>query len=168
MDNVTHTLTGLALSRAGLNIHVPRATFLLIVAANIPDIDMITLFEGRLRNLEIHRGYSHALIGLPFMAVISVLLTALVFRSRLPWFTAWLVSCVGVASHLLLDWSMTYGVRLLLPFSSSWYYLDIFNLIDWLSWRCCCSAGSRRCWVILSAAKSAANARQVVASRSSR
>ena len=40
MDNLTHSLTGLMLSRAGLNRFYPRATLVLVIAANIPDIDI--------------------------------------------------------------------------------------------------------------------------------
>ncbi len=132
MDNLTHSLTGLALSRAGLNRFCPHSGFLLILAANVPDIDMVSLFEGPLRNLEIHRGYTHSLLCLPLMALIPVAITAAATRRRLPWLAAWLISCIAVASHLLLDWSMSYGIRLLLPFSSRWFHLDIFSLVDWI------------------------------------
>jgi hypothetical protein len=66
------------------------------------------------------------------MALAAVLITASVRRTRLPWLGAWAIACVGVASHLLLDWSMSYGIRLLLPFSSTWYRLDLFGLVDWV------------------------------------
>lgn len=131
MDNLTHSLTGLALARAGLN-KFPRATLLLIVAANIPDIDMVSWFQGRFRALEIHRGYTHSLIFLPVMALLAVGLTAAISRRRFPWRLAWLIAGVGVASHLLLDLCTSYGTRLLLPFSSRWFYLDIFSLVDWI------------------------------------
>ena len=131
MDNATHTLTGLALSRAGLHRYVPHAGFLLMLAANIPDIDMVSMFQGPLRNLQVHRGYTHCLIGLPFVAVVPVLVTASVFRTRLPWVAAWCLSAIGVASHLLIDSTNSYGVRLLLPFSSAWSYLDLFSLFDY-------------------------------------
>jgi inner membrane protein len=130
MDNVTHTLTALALSRAGLNRLCPRATLLLIVSANIPDIDMVTLFKGTLTNLEIHRGYTHSLLMLPVMAAIATLLTALFGRQKLPWLRAWLLACIGVASHLLLDLTNAYGIRLGVPFSSAWAYLDLNYLFD--------------------------------------
>ena len=131
MDNLTHTLTGLALARAGLN-KFPRATLLAMIAANIPDIDMVSWFEGRIRTLEIHRGYTHSLIGLPVMALVAVGLTAVISRRRLPWLLAWLFACICVGSHLLLDLFTSYGIRLLLPFSSQWFYLDIFSLVDWI------------------------------------
>src|ERR1043165_1620564 len=40
MDPLTHTATGLFLSRAGLNRWTPLATPILLLAANAPDIDI--------------------------------------------------------------------------------------------------------------------------------
>jgi membrane-bound metal-dependent hydrolase YbcI (DUF457 family) len=37
---------------------------------------------------------------------------------------------VAVLSHLLLDWTNVYGVRLMLPFSAKWYRLDSTDIID--------------------------------------
>lgn len=130
MDNITHSLTGLVLSRAGLNRFCPRAVLLLLLSANAPDLDILALTGGSLRYLEVHRGYSHSLLGLPFMAALSVLVAAAIYRQRLPWLKAWLICCAGVASHLLLDWTNSYGVRLLLPFSSRWFHLDLNSLYD--------------------------------------
>ncbi len=130
MDNVTHTLTAIAMSRAGLNRVCPRATLLLIISANIPDLDMVTLFKGTLTNLEIHRGYTHSLLLFPVMAAVATALTALLCRQKLPWLRAWQIACVGVLSHLLLDLTNAYGIRLGLPFSSSWFYLDLNYLFD--------------------------------------
>jgi inner membrane protein len=130
MDNVTHTLTGLALARAGLNRFSPRATVLIVLAANAPDIDIVAAFRGPLAYLEAHRGYTHSLLGLPVMALLPVLLVAGVFRQKLPWARAWLLCAIAVASHLMLDWTNSYGTRLLLPFSSRWFHLDITALYD--------------------------------------
>ena len=130
MDNITHSLTGLALSRSGLNRLLPHASLLLILSANIPDIDIVAAPFGALAYLEAHRGYTHCLLGLPFMAAFSVIVTAALTREKLPWLRAWLLACLGVASHLLLDWTNSYGVRLLLPFSSSWFSLDLNSLTD--------------------------------------
>jgi inner membrane protein len=132
MDNLTHTLTGLALARAGLNRFSPQATLLLILAANIPDIDIVTLGGGQLSYLEHHRGYTHSLLLLPVMAALSVAITAAICRHKLPWVTAWALAAAGVASHLLLDWTNSYGVRLLLPFSARWYFLDLNSLTDFV------------------------------------
>ncbi|HEX4232165.1 MAG TPA: metal-dependent hydrolase [Bryobacteraceae bacterium] len=130
MDNLTHSLTGLALARAGLDRICPRATLLLIISANIPDCDIVGLFGGPLKYLEVHRGYTHSLLLLPAMALLSVGIVALLYRERLLWTRAWLLCCIGVASHLMLDWTNAYGIRLLLPFSSAWLHLDVVSLWD--------------------------------------
>jgi inner membrane protein len=33
-------------------------------------------------------------------------------------------------SHLLLDWTNTYGIRMLLPFSGRWLHLDMTDVVD--------------------------------------
>lgn len=130
MDNITHSLTGLALARAGLNRYSPHAVALLVISANAPDVDILAGFKGPLTYFEYHRGYTHSLLGLPVMALLCVLVISLFFRQKLPWGKAWLLGCVGVGSHLLLDWTNSYGTRLLLPFSSRWFHLDCTALYD--------------------------------------
>lgn len=132
MDNLTHTLTGLALARAGLNRLGAGTTLLLILAANAPDIDIVAAPFGALAYLEAHRGWTHCLLGLPIVGMLAVLVTAAILRRRVPWLRYWSIACVGVASHILLDWTNSYGVRLLLPFSSQWFALDWNNLTDGL------------------------------------
>jgi inner membrane protein len=54
---------------------------------------------------------------------------------RLPVHVGWLfaLAYVGWASHPLLDFMNTYGVRLLMPFSERWFYGDTLFIIDvWL------------------------------------
>jgi inner membrane protein len=130
MDNVSHSLMGLALSRAGLNRLTPRATVLLLLSANFPDIDFVTVAKNQLAYLEIHRGPTHALLAVPILALEVVVIVAAIFRQKLPWFQAWLVCCIGVLSHLLLDLTNNYGIRLLLPFSLQWFHLDLNSLTD--------------------------------------
>jgi inner membrane protein len=130
MDNLTHSLTGLALAQSGLDRLCPRATLLMILSANAPDVDIVALQGGPLRYLEWHRGYTHSLPCLPVVALLPVLFAAAIYREKLPWAKAWLLCCIGVGSHLLTDWTNSYGVRLLLPFSSAWFHLDLNSLYD--------------------------------------
>jgi inner membrane protein len=130
MDNLTHSLTGLALARTGLKRFCPHGTLLMILAANAPDIDIIALQGGAFNYLKWHRGYSHSVPGLPLLAAITVLVVAAVYRQTMPWIRAWLLCCIGVGSHLLIDWTNSYGVRFLLPFSSLWSHLDLNSLYD--------------------------------------
>jgi inner membrane protein len=134
MDNLTHSLTGLMLSRAGLNRFYPRATLLLIVAANIPDIDFVAIARGPLYYFEQHRGITHSVAAAPVMALLAVLLTCAIARTMKGWVVAWGLALIGVASHLLLDWTNAYGIRLLYPFSSQWFHLDLINLFDLFVW----------------------------------
>jgi inner membrane protein len=134
MDNLTHSLTGLMLSRAGLNRFYPRATLLLFVSANIPDSDFATIVRGPLSYFEQHRGITHSILTLPVMALLSVLVVCAVGRTMRGWLAAWGLAMIGVASHLLLDLTNTYGIRLLYPYSSQWFHLDLNNLFEVLIW----------------------------------
>ncbi|HYP13939.1 MAG TPA: metal-dependent hydrolase [Bryobacteraceae bacterium] len=134
MDNLTHALTGVLLSRAGLNRLSPKANWLLVLAANVPDIDILALAGGTDLYFEHHRGITHALVMIPVMALLPVLFVRFVLRQKLSWVRALLASSVGVASHLLLDWTNSYGIRLWLPFSDSWPALDITSVIDLFIW----------------------------------
>ncbi len=43
------------------------------------------------------------------------------------------IAFLGVWSHPLLDWLNTYGIRLMMPFSDTWFYGDTLFIIDpWL------------------------------------
>jgi inner membrane protein len=91
----------------------------------------VALARGQLAYLEAHRGYTHSLLFLPFLALVCVLVTAAVYREKLPWARAWVLGVIGLSSHLLLDWTNTYGIRPFLPFSSRWFHLDWNSLYDW-------------------------------------
>lgn len=119
MDNVTHSLVGLMLGRV-----TGRNAAMMVIAANLPDIDIVSWAGGTLTYLELHRGLAHSLIGAPLLALIPML----VFRSR-NWHS-YLACLVGVLSHLMLDWTNVYGIRLLLPFSGRWLHLDITDVVD--------------------------------------
>lgn len=132
MDNLTHSLTALALARAGLNRFAPGATAVLLISANLPDIDIVAAFAGALNYLEAHRAYTHSLFAFPAMAALSVLLACAVLRRWLPFWPSFCLACIGMLSHLFLDWTNSYGIRLFLPFSPRWFHLDWNGLYDYL------------------------------------
>lgn len=135
MDNLTHTLTGLMLARAGLRKNCSYGTAILMLASNAPDIDIVVrLFGTSLDYLDHHRGITHALIMSPVIGSLAVFGVALVMRKSLPWLRAILIATVAVICHLLMDWTNSYGIRMLLPFSSEWLRLDITNVIDLWIW----------------------------------
>jgi inner membrane protein len=130
MDNLTHTAAGLFLSRIGLGRWSARGTAIVLIAANIPDIDLVTLAGGQLNYLHYHRHLTHSLIAMPLMALAAVALVRFAGRKPIQWRGAFFAALLAVMSHLLLDWTNIYGIRLLLPFSGEWLRADITNVID--------------------------------------
>jgi inner membrane protein len=134
MDNLPHTAIGIFLARAGAGRWSPRATAILLVASNAPDIDVLAGLAGPLAYLHYHRGLAHALVAMPVLALLSVAVVRLAGRKPLYWPGACAAALLGVASHLLLDWTNTYGIRLLLPFSARWLRLDATSVVDPWIW----------------------------------
>ena len=142
MDNLTHSLVGLAAAKAGLERLSPYATALCVVAANGPDADLVMLAGGSWTYLEHHRGLSHAVMGTLVLALVWPLLFYVgdfvvarlrgrPKRARLGGLV--LASLVLSASHPLMDWTNNYGVRPLLPWDSRWFYGDLVFIVDpWL------------------------------------
>jgi inner membrane protein len=142
MDPLTHTLVGAGLARTRLGRLTPLAGAALIIGANLPDVDVVTMAAGRDAMLAHRRGWTHGVLA---MALLPLLLAG----ALLAW-DAWrrrrdpdrprprpgpllLLSSLAVLSHPLLDWMNTYGVRLLMPFDGRWFYGDVLFIIDpWL------------------------------------
>ena len=129
MDNLTHTIVGLMLARCGLEKTTPRGAGMMMLAANMPDIDAVVWLAGTLPYLEHHRGPTHALAFAPLVALLPLLLV----RAKWSW-PAFLASLAGVLSHSLLDWTNAYGTPLLAPFSASKLRLDTVNIVDFWIW----------------------------------
>jgi len=138
MDNLTHTLTGIVLSRAGLSRAVPRASLLLALASNAPDLDIVAGLNGSLAYLHHHRGWTHAFAFAPIAALAPLPIWAWLNRGNRPaarqFAAAWLVSLAGVVAHHLMDWLNVYGCRLLLPFRNDWFRLDLVYIVDLWVW----------------------------------
>lgn len=146
MDNLTHSLVGALIGQAGLKRKTGLAMPALIVGANIPDIDAACfLWLDGVQHLGFRRGITHGPIA---MALLPLLLAG-----GLRWFDRWqarrgtrpevrlpvrfgwlyALSFLAGLTHPALDWLNVYGVRLLEPFSSRWFYGDTLFIIDvWL------------------------------------
>jgi inner membrane protein len=143
VDNLTHSLVGLAAARAGLERVSPLATLTCVLAANAPDADVVALIGGPSFYLEHHRGITHGLVG---ALALALLLPVLVWggerlsarwRGRAPaanFKGLLLCSVLLTASHPLLDWTNSYGVRPWLPWDPSWYYGDLVFIMDPYLW----------------------------------
>ncbi|WP_133364975.1 metal-dependent hydrolase [Qipengyuania sediminis] len=146
MDNLTHSLVGAVIGQAGLKRKTGLAMPALIIGANLPDVD-VTCFlwlEGT-QHLAVRRGITHGPIA---WVLLPLVLAGLLWwfdrwqarrgtrpEGRLPVSFGWLYGLAFLAclTHPALDWLNVYGIRLLEPFSSRWFYGDILFIIDvWL------------------------------------
>jgi inner membrane protein len=134
LDNLTHSLVGLFLARAGFKHTTPRGTAIMMVAANAPDFDVVSWFGGSAVYIHLHRNITHSLIAVPFMALLAVAIVRWAGRREVRWLPAFLIAMIAVASHLILDLTNVYGVRLLLPFSGRWFHWDLTQVIDLAIW----------------------------------
>ncbi|WP_036857077.1 metal-dependent hydrolase [Erythrobacter cryptus] len=146
MDNLTHSLVGAVLGQAGLKRTTGLAMPALIIGANLPDVDVGCFFwlEGT-EHLAFRRGITH---GPPALVLLPLVLAGLLWgfdrwqerrgtrpEARAPVRFGWLyaMAFIGCLSHPALDWLNVYGIRLLEPFSSRWFYGDTLFIIDvWL------------------------------------
>ncbi len=146
MDNLTHSLVGAAMAQAGLKKKTGLGLPALVIGANLPDVDAACFFwlEGT-EHLGFRRGITH---GPPAWVLLPLVLAGLLWafdrwqanrgkrpKDRLPVHFGWLyaLSFIGCISHPALDWLNVYGIRLLEPFSSQWFYGDTLFIIDlWL------------------------------------
>jgi inner membrane protein len=139
MDNITHSLTGALTAKfiesrptapeekAGL-----RRTFfwLFVVAANLPDIDVIIGFmTDPVTSIRHHRALTHSVLFAPVLALALALL--FFFFSKVKNIKLlWLVALLGVFLHIFFDLLTSFGTRILLPISETRYALDWFFIID--------------------------------------
>ena len=146
MDNLTHSLVGALIGQAGLKRKTGLAMPALVIGANLPDIDAACFFwlDG-VEHLAFRRGITH---GPPAWVLLPAVLAALLWgwdkwqaqrgkrpEGRLPVRFGWLyvLAFIACLTHPALDWMNSYGIRLLEPFSSRWFYGDILFIIDiWL------------------------------------
>lgn len=146
MDNLTHSLIGALIGQTGLKKRSGLGMPTLIIAANIPDVDAACFLwlEGT-EHLGFRRGITHGPLA---MLILPLLLTAAMVgfdqwqarrgkrpapRAAVRFGPLYLLALIGTLSHPAFDWLNNYGVRLLEPFSSNWFYGDALFIIDvWL------------------------------------
>jgi len=142
MDNLCHTLAGLAMGEAGLKRKTRYGNAALMIAANIPDVDVLVFLTGT-PSVEFRRGWTHGIVA---QLVLPLITTALIVGfdrlrrrrdpvPRTPLRVPWLIALcyAGLYSHVGLDFLNNYGVRLLAPLDWRWFYGDAVFIVDvWL------------------------------------
>jgi inner membrane protein len=152
VDNICHTLVGAAMGYAGLRRTTRFATATLMIASNLPDLDVL-VFATETPSIEFRRGWTHGILAQALLPVALTAVTMLVARRRRtrrpdpgsripdpgsegpPLSALWLLalSYLGILSHVFLDFLNNYGIRLLTPFDWRWFYGDTLFIIDpWL------------------------------------
>src|SRR5580700_287968 len=113
LEPVTHFLTGACLGRAGLNRKTALATLTLTLAAEAPDLDVLSRIGGPAFGFAHHRGFTHSFLGVPIDAAVVVAFVYLIWRLRgrklknpnlrPRWGLLFLYACLAGLSHILLD-----------------------------------------------------------------
>lgn len=148
MEPVTHLLTGACMGRAGFNRKSALVTVTMVLAAEAADIDVLWQLKGSIADLQHHRGITHSFVGVPFVAGAVLVFVYLWQRwrlrrqtsspnsapvTRLPptrWGYLYFCALIAALSHLLLDYSTAYGIRLFEPFNFRWYSWDIVFIVE--------------------------------------
>lgn len=137
MDNVCHTLIGAAMGEAGLKHRTRFGSAVLMLAANLPDLDVL-VFATSVPPVGFRRGWTHGVAAQLLLPVALTGAAMLVSRWRRagvdtpPLRPVWLLllSLAGVLSHVFGDLLNNYGVRLLAPVDWRWFYGDAVFIID--------------------------------------
>ena len=128
------------MGRAGLNRKTALATATLTLAAEAADLDVFSRFGGSAFALNHHRGFTHSFLGVPIVAAVVVAFMYGIWRLRgrktrnpkLPprWGLLFAYACLAGLSHILLDYTNSYGIRAFWPFSERWYSWDIVYIVE--------------------------------------
>lgn len=147
MDNITHTLIGVAVAETVCRIRKVKGPQRIpvfvgaIAASSFPDLDLVFQLVdptpvGYLLN---HRGHTHS-----FLAIVPQLFLLMsLFGLYSKWRTGFrenydkaaVISAmtVGLTLHMVMDYMNPYGTHLLSPFDNRWYSSDSIYIIEpWL------------------------------------
>jgi membrane-bound metal-dependent hydrolase YbcI (DUF457 family) len=135
MDNLTHTLVGATLAKAGLEKKFGKGTLLtLIIASNLPDIDAFwAMVRGGADAFLTRRMVTHSVPGI---MVLSLLLAFVIsrFNKNIKFSHLVFLALMGMVGHLFFDLVNSYGVVMLYPFSMKRFELSWIFIIDLVLW----------------------------------
>lgn len=149
MDNVTHTLIGVAVTGAavkcipglGRSSSARRAAFwTAVIGSNFPDLDFLVRplsEDGNLAYLIHHRGHTHTFLFAVPIAAVSALLGKAVGRAKeVRWSGLFWLGLIAACLHIGADYLNNYGVHPWFPFSNRWHYGDLAFIIEPMLWFC--------------------------------
>jgi inner membrane protein len=176
MDNLTHSVTGLAIGELVDRCLPPepdsalarvRHRLLLVscwAASNFPDLDLVLtpLAPRPLGYLLQHRGHTHTLLGLLPQALLLLALVWLLWPRARGLLRASPtargatigVIAVGLLLHIGMDYLNVYGVHPFYPFDARWVYGDMVFIVEPAFWvllgtplAMLCGRTARRLWM---------------------
>jgi inner membrane protein len=145
VDNITHSLVGVALAdlamgRRGTKAQRPLFVGAGIIAANLPDLDLAysRITPPPIGYLLHHRGHTHTVVGLMVLALMLGFAYRFLpsVRKMRPsgQLRFWLLIAIALASHLLLDSLNSYGVHPFYPIDNAWYFGDSLFILEPSLW----------------------------------
>jgi len=160
MDNLTHSLVGLALGELTHRLlpaesdaarDSTRRRLLLTgaaLASNFPDLDLVLtgLAPAPLGYLLLHRGHTHTLLyALPQALLLLAALWLFWPAARALLSTGWragaparrallAVTALGLLLHFGMDALNVYGIHPFAPFDPRWYYGDMVFIVEPVFW----------------------------------
>jgi len=136
MDTLSHSLVGVSIAQVAIatqNVEkFEDKLFVLsfcVIAANIPDVDILTKPFGSRFFLKYHRSISHSLF-LNFILTILYSLIAYRFNDSFSIYFILGLSTLSVFGHIFTDIFNSYGTQALWPFSTKWLRLGLSSTFD--------------------------------------
>ncbi len=137
MDPITHGIAGSLLGKSFFSKkHARVSIFAATLGAVFPDVDTAADFVTRdpLAIVKYHRAITHSFFGLPFFSAGLAWLTRWIARKlgieTPPWWMLTLIYAVGIASHILMDGTTSFGTRMWYPFSQERVAWDLIFIVD--------------------------------------
>ena len=104
-----------------------------MVAASLPDLDIVFSLLSPLAYLYNHRGITHSFVLLPVWSLIFAWLCAKLWRGGPGWRAYFGVFAWGIGIHIVGDWITAFGTMFLEPLSDRRFALSTTFIIDlWL------------------------------------
>jgi inner membrane protein len=133
MDNLTHTLIGVAIAKAGVSRKWGKGTTaILALSSNLPDVDVLALFF-RSDGFMVRRMITHSVFSVPLLTALFAALMALRYR-HLGFGRVFGLASLGVGLHMFFDLLNSYGVVCLWPLSYHRFEFAWVFIIDLVIW----------------------------------
>lgn len=133
MDPITHTLTGFAAGNAfwrkDSKAALPDAVKILMIAANLPDVDALMHITGDPNVLFLRRTFGHSIFLFPVWSALLACGLRLVFP-HLKFKDIFQLGLVGCFMHLFFDLVNSFGVVPFWPLSNHRFEFAIIFIVD--------------------------------------